>query len=113
MAALISQSISHISYVLTALPETSQGVGFTADTVTLAADLVEDDIFLLDCYVIKFKCTPAKVEIVGTVGGQSRKYNKDGVGEDLLYSVYVFLPLFFFFITFAPSQIVCVELNFD
>ncbi|XP_067943857.1 vascular endothelial growth factor receptor 1-like isoform X2 [Watersipora subatra] len=65
-----------LQLVTSVLPETANGVGFTEQTLRQAKDLIEDDTFLLECRVVRFKCADTEVQIVETVSGKSNIYDK-------------------------------------
>ena len=65
-------------YILfTELLESSKGVGFTAETMERAANLVEGEDLDILCYVTKVNCTASKVEIIATSGDAMIPYRKD------------------------------------
>ncbi|KAF6016735.1 FLT1 [Bugula neritina] len=63
-----SPAMYRIFTVVSALPPSSKGIGFSTQTVQTASQLVVGDNFYMHCHVARFECSASQVAITGSGG---------------------------------------------
>ncbi|XP_067944523.1 vascular endothelial growth factor receptor 1-like [Watersipora subatra] len=74
-ANVAGSTIQELHLVVSELNETSQGVGFSEDTLKHAKGLVEGDKLSLECRVARFECAETDVQIVESVKNKVIAYD--------------------------------------